>query len=474
MKKLSPKRRSYLSVLCVVVLMCLSGCATYHQRNIKFHQEIARGNFDGAITYLEKNAGDSKGRNRLLYHMELGTALHLSGRYSESNEAFEKAYIILEEFGKNVAMEAVSFLTNPAVVPYAGEDFEKVQIHYYKALNFALMGNYNDALVECRRINVKLNILNDRYETGKKNHYKSDAFAWNFMGILYDSVKEYNNAFICYRNALEAYHDQYAADYGIYVPLQLKIDILNSAWRTGLREELDFYRNQFSITWQPPGNRSSSGTDLVVLWNNGLGPYKSEESINFYLDRGDVGFVNFVNNDRNFFFPVPLGGTDTNSLKDLSFIRMALPQFQTRVPYYCSASIRTENGDAIPLEIAQDINSIALLNLQDRMGRELGKALLRLAIKQAIEHAVRKEDEALGLMVSIINAATERADTRNWQTLPFSIHYARVHLPAGTSQLTLERHSQFGSTPAENIRLDLQPGRTQFIAINDPYSVTIN
>ncbi|MCD4653526.1 hypothetical protein K8T06_06285, partial [bacterium] len=204
MKNLTSMRKHVYPYLLLIFLL-VSGCATYHDRNAMFHQAIAKRDYDAAVLYLENNDKDSKGRNRLLYNMEKGIALHLSGNYIASNDAFEKAYIILEEFSKNYALHALSFLSNPTVTAYAGEDFEKVQIHYYKALNFVLSGNLNDALVECRRINIKLNILNDRYEAGKKNHYGSDAFAWNFMGMLYDAVKEYNNAFICYRNALETY-----------------------------------------------------------------------------------------------------------------------------------------------------------------------------------------------------------------------------------------------------------------------------
>ena len=91
---------------------------------------------------------------------------------------------------------------------YAGEDHELVLMHYFKALNFLRMNQFDEALVECRRINNKLNLLNDRYEK-KKNRYRRDAFALNLMGIAYEASGDVNNAFIAYRNAYEAYDEDY-------------------------------------------------------------------------------------------------------------------------------------------------------------------------------------------------------------------------------------------------------------------------
>jgi hypothetical protein len=58
--------------------------------------------------------------------------------------------------------------------------------------------------------------------------------------------------------------------------------------------------------------------------------------------------------------------------------------------------------------------------------KEMAKSLLRLAIKKGAEAALREESEEWASVLSIVNAATEKADTRNWQTIPHSIYYARV------------------------------------------------
>ncbi len=71
------------------------------------------------------------------------------------------------------------------------------------------------------------------------------------------------------------------------------------------------------------------------------------------------------------------------------------------------------------------------------MTLEFSKALIRVAMKKVTEYEVRKSDKTLGSLIGLINAITEKADTRNWQTLPHSIYYCRVPLKEGTNSVRL-------------------------------------
>ena len=85
------------------------------------------------------------------------------------------------------------------------------------------------------------------------------------------------------------------------------------------------------------------------------------------------------------------------------------------------------------------------------MLRELANSLMRIASKQAAEQQVRKQNENIGALLSVINAVSEKADTRNWQTLPYSISYARVPLIEGSNQLTLKTFSPNKSREKEQV-----------------------
>lgn len=447
-------------LLIALTLLLSSGCATYYQKNLKFQEAFAEGNLDKADKLLDKNEKAAEGRNRLLYFMQKGVVLQLQGRYQESNQMLEQAYFFLEDYKKSYSYEALALISNPMMKPYAGEDHEKVLIHYYKALNFLMLQKPTEALVEARRLNNRLNHLNDLYGE-KKNRYDDDAFAHVLMGIAYEMDNDINNAFIAYRNAYESYKSNYGPEFGVQAPEQLKNDLLRTAYLMGFTNELELYEREFGIDYTYVKKEKP---ELIFFWHNGLGPVKSEWSINFTVVKGEGGVATFVNEELglNFAFPLPDNSDPKGGLGDLKIIRVAFPKYETRKPYFTSATLHTD-GQAFSLEKAEDINEVAYSILQDRMLRELGSSLLRLATKQAAEYALRQENQDAGAVLSVVNALTEKADTRNWQTLPYSISYARVPLDAGENTVSFKTGTKDGKEAVEQtFNYSAKEGQTIF------------
>jgi uncharacterized protein len=166
-----------------------------------------------------------------------------------------------------------------------------------------------------------------------------------------------------------------------------------------------------------------------------LAPIKEEWGMNFVINHQSDNLVVFSNDGLAMAFPFKL--KDDKEKKDLSSLevfRVAFPRYQERPLYYRSAFLEAE-GSSYPLELSEDISQIAFLSLKQRMLQELSKGLLRAALKKAAEHSVRKDNEQLGAVIGLMNAMTEKADTRSWQTLPHSIYYARVPMKEGPNQI---------------------------------------
>ncbi|HLZ17413.1 MAG TPA: hypothetical protein VKQ08_10250, partial [Cyclobacteriaceae bacterium] len=184
----------------ISLLLAASSCATYYQANFEFNKEFETGNLDQAYKTLQKHASQAHGKKEFLYFVNNGLVLSMMGRYEESNQFFEKAFLFGEDYRTNYLNEAASYLTNPNFSSYRGEDHEHLLLLYYKALNYLKMNKTDDALVEIRRLNIRLQQLSDRYKS--KDKYEEDAFIHILMGITYEVDRDYNNAFIAYRNAL--------------------------------------------------------------------------------------------------------------------------------------------------------------------------------------------------------------------------------------------------------------------------------
>lgn len=424
-------KKVIVSFILTGILAGIFSCASYYYTHVDFNREFEKGDLGKALETLQRDNKLANSKSKFLYYVNNGLLLSILGKYKDSNDYFEKAYLFGEDYQKNYANEAVSYLINPTVKVYPGEDHEHLLLLYYKALNYLKMEKYDDALVECRRLNIRLQQLSDRYSS--ENKYREDAFIHTLMGIIYETTKDYNNAFIAYRNALNVYDDEYARLFGLQAPEQLKKDLLNTAYRTGFDGEFEAYKTQFGMEDYFPEQPEA---ELIFFWHNGLSPVKDEWSINFVINHeSDNRFV-FTNDYMGISFPFEVDDKDDKSnLAKLEVFRVAFPKYVERPEYYLNGTIDDGNGE-YRLELAEDINKIAIHSLRERMMLELSKGLLRAALKKATEYSVRKENESLGAVIGLVNAMTERADTRNWQTLPHSILYARVPLKEGENHLT--------------------------------------
>lgn len=422
-------------------------------------QAVYTGNINKAENIMSDAKWQKPQRNILLFYLNKGTVLWMNGKNAESNQYFLKADLYVEDYRKNYTTAIASTLINPNYSTYNGETFEQILIHYYSTMNFVQMGDLDNALVACKRMIETSQRINDLM--GNKNKYKRDAFAHNLLGMIYDAQSDYNNAFIAYRNALNIYKEDYKGQLGTDIPLQLKKDILRTAKLISFSEELSQYEAEFNLKAElmPEGY-----APLVFFWNNGLGPIKDENSINFAILPLGNGYVNFVNVDLGLSFPIYVGSDDDRrSLSNLNIVRVAWPKYVSRVPLYQNAVLKDSLNNQFNLEVGEDINAIAYKSLEDRMLKEMGEAILRLAFKQIAINVAKKENEAAGAALSILGAASEKADTRNWQLLPYSINYTRAFLPIGKQNVTLETSSNTASEK-NTFFVNMEKGKTNFQA----------
>lgn len=449
--------RKVLIILSIIILV--SSCATYYQSNVTFNEEFEKGELDKALSTLRSRPSEAAGKKQFLFDVNNGLLLSLMGRYEESNEYFEKAYVYGEDYHINYLNEVGSYLTNPNFNAYRGEDHEHLMLLYFKALNYLKLGKSDDALVECRRLNLRLQQLADRYESNDK--FRKDAFINTLMGIIYDSNKDYNNAFIAYRNALEVYQGDYQKLFNMDPPEQLKYDLLRTAKLSGMDTEFEQYKTELGM--EDYQYNPDEGGELVFFWHNGLSPVKAEWGINFYITRRD-NYLIFSNPELGLTFPFNMGGYDEkerNGLTRLEIFRVAFPKYIERPLYFGSAKISVD-GEDHPLQLLEDLNKVAFKCLDERMNLEMSKALIRVALKKLEEYEVKKSDRNLGSILSIINAITEKADTRNWQTLPHSIYYSRVRLKEGINQVTFATNDGRGRSQKHDFSYQVKKGQTLF------------
>lgn len=427
-----------------------------------YYKQIAAGNYTEAVKELDKNKLLQKPRNKLLFLMEKGKASHLAGDYESSNRYFNEADQLLE-IGMGGAMDAVvGTLVNPMTQTYKGEDFEKFMIHYYKALNYVYLNKGEDAIVEARRITLQSQEQGDKYND-KDNRYSKDAFSLMLQGLIYERDGDLNNAFIAYRNAAEVYlKSKDETWYGTKMPEQLKQDVLKTADLNGFTAELNYFEDLFGLKYKRTG--VAEGGELIFFWENGLAPVKRQEELFFSLVRGSTGDLFFTNLGGTIIIPFSHANSGSNfSMEGVESLRVTYPKYIAQTPYYRSATLNNGQQTA-SFEKVEDINELAFKTLDQRFVNEMSKVLTRLAVKKSAEYVLRQSAkgngkngkdnpllEGLGIGMQLYGLLSEKADTRNWQSLPANISYTRIPLQKGSNTITLRLKRAGGNDETKTI-----------------------
>lgn len=448
----------------IVLALLLTGCASYHQKIQKYYLQLETGSYESAYKTLEHLKLMKKPRNAFLYNAEKGRVSHLMGMYDSSNSFLNAADLIADIRYKGAGQAITGTLLNPMMQTYRGANFERLMLHYYKALNYSILGQQESALVEARRISL---VNDEQFEDKKEkdNKYSRDAFSFNLQGILYEQSGDINNAFIAYRNAAETYLSQTnQAWFGVPIPRQLQSDVIRTAALNGFTSEQQRFERIFNSRYTPA--TKSDGGELILFIENGQAPVKEEENLFFALVKGVGGSFYFTDPTGGFNIPFDFGNYNTseNALTNLRSFRIALPKYTVTTHHFPTVHILADQKKYQP-ELVQDINNIAVATMRENRLKDITSAVTRLAVKKLAEMGAReagkavakkpdaqdskeekakKDDQAeavgaaVGLLFQAFSLASEKADTRNWQSLPAFIQYIRIPLKPGVNNIIIQ------------------------------------
>jgi hypothetical protein len=433
--------RASRGLLLATVTVLLAGCATYSDQQGELRPLLANADYDAALAKLESLGG----KDRLLYELERGLVLHYAQRWAESNAALEAAELTADDlYTRSVSEGALSLFTNDTAISYRARPFELAMVPYYRALNYASLGERTGAVVEGRKASLLLARYVDAtlggIDAGQRDAYeatKNDAFLLHVSGMLYDWDGETNDAFIAYRNAALAYV-QNAPRLGLEIPPALAADLERTGGRLGFASELAQLRQTCPAVW------AAADTTRATVWPAGQG------EVVLFVETG------FVPARRQVRLDLPIFESDSQDDSDNLAVVVSGRYHQTyaaperaKVAYWLSVALpELPVGPQAPGEVvvtaggapvrgAQTANLAALAGVT--FDAEFGKILLKTVARGLTKYLGTREAEKVGKglkwIVNLFVSATETADTRSWLTLPHSVFLVRMTLPAGEHTL---------------------------------------
>lgn len=414
-------RRAQVVLAWGLLILALSGCASRGALFERVDTELERGRADQALAALEPLA--SSGRNQALYLLNRGMLLRMSGDLQGSIDAFEQAKLViglLQPFSVSEGLSAWAVAEDSG--SYKPPVHEHLLLHVYQALNFLQLGRLEEARVEALQIDLGLRRVDP---AGHRAPQGGDAFPRYLSGIIFEANGDWSDALIAYRKAFESYRSQRQS-----VPRDLQDSLLRLADYMGLTDERDGYIEEFGIQRWTALDPASDLATVVLVVHDGSAPRLREESI----------LVAHPSEPR--------------------LVRVSLPTLLQRPTRLSRIRLVADavQADGEPVE---DVSSSANNWLADQVPGLLARAVTRNVARNEVTRRVEEDNPAIGLLINLIGAFLENADTRTWRTLPDRMHLARMRIPPGQTTVRLEIRDGTGRVLASQDRdLSLRPGGT--------------
>ena len=394
-----------------LVALLISACATYQSNVSSARDSMSAQRHDEAIEAFKKMYETSNG-DRLAYLLEYATALHQAGRYEESN----KAFAIAEKESElndytSVSREAGALIVEEGLVQYKVEIFEYLLITVYRAYNYLMLGDYDNAQVMARKLNEKLNKLSTEMDTDTKKRQAS--FAAYLAGLLWEAQGDWDNAFVLYSKAHEM-----APEVDV-----IKRDAAIAAKRSGRETDYERYRKKYP---------------------------ELEKELNMKNIRGQGEFV--------FFFEQGWVARKRPRPEN-KMLPMMVP-----VPKSVNSVDLVVDQKKIHSEKVYDLDQISIQTMDAIYKKLVARVLARQATRIAVRETARRNDKSEALQVAALATfildAVETADLRQWSTLPASFQLARIYLNPGKHHIEVK-----GFNSAETVwqgDVEIKAGQKKF------------
>jgi uncharacterized protein len=310
--------------------------------------------------------------NQFVSWAAIGQAFALSHRYSESNQWLEKAYLLkIDEKTNHQSKKEESY----------DELYQLSMVLYFKSLNYLEMGDIENALIECKRMDE---LMRPRWPHDLARQILSeDPLIQSLMGMIFEMDHDYSDSGLSYNKARQILEVDYKDLFSKRVPKQL---IENQV-------EMDSMAAACDIAACPP--KSFYGK-LIFFWHNGQGPQKEINGPDFKIKSFEGNW--YSNEPENVIITDGIGNT-------------LLPFYKFSRPIYSQSELMAGERK-IKCELLEDMTWYSVWTLQERLKSD-GVHVWRNGV--------------------------------NWSTLPSSVYYAVVPLASGVNKFEFTAKGGRGS-----------------------------
>lgn len=432
-----------LAFTTLILAISLAGCASTRNTLFVEADDAARdGDFARAFEIVESNRDRMYGnRDGVLYYLDTGMLLHHANEFQQSTQRLEEAERLIEElFTRSISQAAATFLINDAMRDYGGEDFEDIYLNVFKALNFLGEGRPESAMVEARRINIKLNLLEDKYQSLAAGYARAEEAEGP---ELRPAENRFFNSALARYVSLVLHRAEGNAD-GVRIDWQFVQD--------AFRQQTNLY--DFPLPLDETTAHFPADSRLSVLAFSGRSPVKLAQTLWILTGDNMVTIIYAEEDERLGRIPQGLASFYFPGVEAGYRFKFELPRLHPRGSEVTHIRVVADGRVLGELEMLEDMEKIALDTYRIKepivfiktVTRTLVKSLVGARAGQAMRQAGRESGSPIGMIAGILGSiatevvldASEQADLRVSRYFPAYAYVGEWDLPAGEYEIDIE------------------------------------
>lgn len=442
----------------VLALVSCASAKTRQKHYVEAMPLVREGSYDEAARIIEKSKKSQyKEKDRVLYYLDLGMLLHWAGEYEASSRMLTEAEEAIEElFTASISKGIASAFLNDNALDYAGEDYEDIYLNVFKALNYIALGDNEAAHVEIRRVQIKLNILEDKYNRLVEEYNSSEEAEGELAAV----ESRFHNAVLARYLSLLLYRAEGAMD-----DARIDREAMDEAWESQ-SHLYDFEKPPFPAPEYPDDGRAL----VNILSFSGLGPVKLADTFSLTSGPGMV-FLAMAGQDDEYvndlvgFTVIPVPGLPAGI-----HFKVQFPRLESRRTDADRIVVRFNGEQGVELPLLENIESIARETFLIKQPITVGRTIIRAAAKNIVKEVgkgvlrdeLTKEAGMAGLLVGLLAGAaadaavnaTENADLRISHFFPSHVQAAEIAMEPGEYSVSVEYWN--GSTLIDEIELGMR------------------
>lgn len=455
----------YLFQVLGMAMICLASCATDYSQVIETTENAYYNeDYNTAIPAIRDLYESSSSKDRLLFLMEAGTIFRTKGDFETSIKVFKEAESIADNIKQSLSKSGLSFLLSDNESNYIGEDFERVMIKYFIALNYLSLGDLENAKIYFRRLDFDLKEMKFLAPD-----YRQNNAARLLDAYISENLGRYNDARVQYKNLEQLLSKSPMLMTDRYVLAAKEGDSKDqSKYMQGSTLVPAYDKSINRINYSP----NSKLGELIIVHEAGKSAIK--------FSRGKLIDDEYFLVTLRVAIEVALrtegaGVSATGVLATLSTAENPIPIYKERDLY--SSTIRHFYLNGVDIgsgEVLNNYSDTAIQNYNDNYKAIVTKNVSSIAVKivaatiaseaaaRAIEERVGKGQNDLvsalirlgsGAVAGLATAQTISPDLRCWRTIPANFQIKRIFLEPGNYQFSVDK-TGMRSSYSPNVQIE--------------------